>query len=102
MLSPDWVASFSVYWRARTITQRAEILKLVNAAAQETTVERTIYLIQQAMRALGMVEVQIIKLILTRYLDHVRLEVENPARQIATEILATLQAISLPRRSSRE
>ena len=96
------MASFSVYWRARNITQRAEILKLVNAAAQETTVERTIYLIQQAMRSLGMVEVQIIKLILTRYLDHVRLEVENPARQIATEILATLQAISLPRRSSRE
>jgi ABC-type glutathione transport system ATPase component len=91
-----------VYWRARNITQRAEILKLVNAAAQETTVERTIYLIQQAMRSLGMVEVQIIKLILTRYLDHVRLDVADPARQIAVEILATLQAISLPRRSSRE
>ena len=49
-----------------------------------------------------MVEVQIIKLILNRYMDHLRLNADQPALHIAAEVLATLRAIEPPHRSKRD
>lgn len=93
LLDPEWVATLHVYWRGQSPDQAAAVLGLVSTATREPTCERSIYLLQKGLRLLGLVELSIIRLIITSYTQHVQNEHPEPARHVARQVLCTLQAI---------
>ncbi len=101
LLGPEWYAAFSIYWRPKCRQQKTAILQTIHAAMYAATPERAVYLLQQALRSLGLAEIQIIKLILLRYIYHVRRNTQRPAQQIAAEVLETLSALK-SKRSKRK
>lgn len=102
LLAPEWFATFCVFWKGNSARGRRHILRLLEEAAAEDTPERCICMLQHALRELGLVEVQIVKLILTRYLEHVQSNADSPARQIVREVEATLSAIRRERLARRK
>ncbi len=101
LLSADWFAALSVYWVTRSRDERCEVLDIVSLGMEAKTPEQSIYLVQQALRRIGLMEVQIIKLVLAVYVDHVQKGMPQPARQIAAEVLNTLLTIERERWPSR-
>ncbi|HOA71878.1 MAG TPA: hypothetical protein PLQ89_02060 [Phycisphaerae bacterium] len=97
LLGPEWMASFSIYWRVQRPDQARTILDLVVAAMREAVPERSVWLLQKALRQLGLIEVSLLRLILTRYLVFVRDNSPEPAQRIAGEVLATLVAVEKAR-----
>lgn len=102
ILGPEWSAALTVYWRSLDPEPAARVLEAVEAAMYESTPERSICQLQHALRVLGMIEVQLIRLILTRYLAFVRMNAEYPAQQVAAEVLATLLAIESDQKKGRK
>ncbi|MBI4579598.1 MAG: hypothetical protein HY718_07850 [Planctomycetes bacterium] len=104
ILEPEWFAAMSIYWESRHAEQAAEVGRLLGLAMREPTPERSICQLQQGLRELGLPEVLITKLILTRYLHHIKADTRQPAHAIAAEVLATLGEIhsSGRRRRGRE
>lgn len=100
-LGPDWVACLTVYWRGQPPRVAREILRQVETAMYEPAPERSVYQLQQALRQLGLVEIQIIRLVLTQHRTFVQLNAPYPAQQIAMQVLATLLRIEEDRRRGR-
>lgn len=100
-MEPQWVARLTVYWRGQSPRAAREILRQVETAMYEPAPERSVYQLQQALRQLGLVEIQIIRLILTQHGTFVQLNAPYPAQQIATQVLATLLRIEEDRRRGR-
>lgn len=97
LLAPEWVAALSIYWRVQGPLQARAILDLAEAAARESAPERSVYLLQKALRQLGLLELSLLRLILSRYVEFVREGSDRPAQQIAAEVLATLLAVERSR-----
>lgn len=93
VLGPEWLAAFNVYWRGQCREQSRQVLELLDLATREPTPERSIYLLQKALRLLGVVELSIIRLVLTRYVHFVMHDFAEPAQQVAVQVLATLLSV---------
>jgi hypothetical protein len=97
-LDPEWVACLTVYWRNQSPAVARDILLRIEAAMYESAPERSVHRLQQALRELGMVEIQILKLVLSRHCAFIRMNAPYPAQQIATQVLATLLDVEQDRR----
>ena len=93
VLAPHWVASFTVYWQALSAKKRAEVIGMIRDAMQQSTDERIVLGVQQALRKMKLVETQILRLVLTRHWEHLQYGATFPGREVAAEVLATLEAI---------
>jgi hypothetical protein len=93
LLAPEWVAMLTVYWQSRSAGEARLILDMVKGAWLECTPERSALELLKAMRLLGLLEIQILRLILARFEHHVLAGTDQPARQVAGEVLKTLLSI---------
>jgi len=92
-LGPEWKAAFTVYWRVQLADEAECILALIESAAVQMSPERSVYQLQKALRRLGLMELQIIRLLLSRYAHWVREDADRPAQRIAVEVRSTLRSI---------
>ena len=98
VLAPHWVASFTVYWQALDTKKRAEVIQMVRDAMLQSKDERIVLGVQQALRKMKLAEAQILRLVLTRHWEHQQYGAALPGREVAAEVLATLEAIPVLRR----
>lgn len=99
-LSPEWVAMFCVHWQALAPADRMQVAQHIDRACVQTSAERCIYSLQQGIRLLGVTELQIIRLILTRYMEFSIAGESFPARQIALQVAETINLLQSSRRGA--
>lgn len=86
-----------IYWQAAEAALRREVCDLLDQAARQATCERAACGLQAALRRLGLLDVQIMRLILARYLHHASAGDPAPAHAVVLQVIATLRALRRPR-----
>jgi hypothetical protein len=89
-LTPEWTASLNVYWRAQPPDQARRILAQIEQACGESPPERSVCRLRDALRQLGLTELQIMRLVLSRHEALIRSGEPEAVRRIALEVLVTL------------
>lgn len=101
ILEARWVATLCVYWEAAPLDRRRHVRRSIEQALAQSSPERTIHDLQQALRLLGLTELQIIRLVLIRCLDLAENGQECPVSQVADELHETIQSLETRRRNGR-
>jgi len=99
ILDGRWVATLCVYWEAAPSDRRVRIRRHLERARTEPIAERCIHELQQAMRVLGLTDLQIIRLVLIRCLDLAEEGHPSPVAQVADEIDGTIRSLDARRRN---